>query len=81
MSIKKLTFLILKKMLKESEMNISNLSVRGGRGYGVGHPMIKKVIVPEKGSSEYYDPFDLEEESSEEDNGKIKISKLIKDKE
>ena len=69
MSIKKLTFLILKKMLKESE---NNLSIRGGRGYGVGHP--------EKGNSEYHDPFDLEEESSEED-GKIKISKLIRKKE
>jgi hypothetical protein len=77
MSIKKLTFLILKKMLKESE---NNLSIRGGRGYGVGHPMIKKVVVPEKGNSEYHDPFDLEEESSEED-GKIKISKLIRKKE
>jgi hypothetical protein len=78
MSIKKLTFLILKKMLKESE---NNLSIRGGKGYGAGHPLMKKVIVPEKGSSEYYDPFDLEEEYSEEDSEKIKISKLIKGKE
>jgi hypothetical protein len=58
----------LKKLLKEIS---DNLNVRGGRGYGVGHPYPKPVHKPPLGKSEYDD-------DEEQDNLGKKVDKPVK---
>jgi hypothetical protein len=55
--------------------NDNILNVRGGRGYGVGHPYAVRQIKPVLGDSHYNQHDEKDEEN---DNGKVKISKAFK---
>lgn len=68
------TILALKKMLKEVS---DNLNVRGGRGYGVGHPYPKQIHKPTLGKSEYSDEEDSEEELGTKSKP-VKVSRAFK---
>ena len=63
---------IIKNLIKEND-NI--LNVRGGRGYGVGHPYAVRQIKPVLGDSHYNQ---WEEEEEVNDKTKVKISKAFK---
>ena len=67
---------IINKLLKEND-NI--LNVRGGRGYGVGHPYTVKTVKPVLGKSDYEEEFSEDEETITTDK-KVKISKAFKRK-
>ena len=60
------------KLILESENRI--LKIRGGRGYGVGHPVIFKGKV-----STHLGPQDAEEEPQQKTT-RVKISKAFKNK-
>lgn len=84
--MKKLEWLILNKLLKESEQNLlSSATPKAPRGYGVGHVMnLKKATVPGLGSPQIEDPFEVEEENDEtfeDEKGKVKIAKVIQQRE
>jgi len=85
--MKKLEWLILNKLLKESEQNLLNSAAatpKTTRGYVAGPVNLKKATVPGLGSSQIEDPFDLEEENDEtfeDEKGKVKIAKVIQQKE
>jgi len=63
----------IKKLIKEND-NI--LNIRGGRGYGVGHPYAVRQIKPVLGDSHYNQHEEEEEKNS--DKTKVKISKAFK---
>jgi len=65
---------VLEKLIAKLQENDNILNVRGGRGYGVGHPYAVKQIKPVLGKGEF------EEEESEEvaDKEPVKISKAFK---
>jgi len=63
----------IKNLIKEND-NI--LNVRGGRGYGVGHPYAVRQIKPVLGDS-YYNQHE-EEEDKKNDKRKVKVSKAFK---
>lgn len=64
----KIMNIILKMLLKENEDSI--LNVRGGRGYGAGHPYPKKIDKPLLGKVEG-------EKEEKESQTKIKVSKRL----
>lgn len=64
---------LIKKLIIEND-NIIN--VRGGRGYGVGHPYPNKLPKPVLGKSE----FEKEKKDKKEKSKKVKISKAFKRK-
>ena len=63
---------IIKQLIKEND-NI--LNVRGGRGYGVGHPYAVKQIKPLLGNNDFEDTND---EDNKNVKSKVKISKAFK---
>jgi len=63
---------IIKQLIKEND-NI--LNVRGGRGYGVGHPDAVKQIKPLLGKNDFEDTND---EDNKNVKSKVKISKAFK---
>ena len=68
---------IIKKIIKESEDRI--LNIRGGKGYGTGHPYPnKKEIKPALGSPGPYEP---DENKEKEENKPVQISKAFKKEE
>ena len=72
--MKKLQKIVLEKLLKLLRENDNIMNVRGGRGYGVGHPYHVKKVKPTLGTQSY-----LEEESEEEEDlDPVKISKAFK---
>jgi len=63
----------IKNLIKEND-NI--LNVRGGRGYGVGHPYAVRQTKPVLGDSHYNQHE--EEDNKKNDIRKVKISKAFK---
>lgn len=64
---------VLKKLIEKLQENDNILNVRGGRGYGVGHPYQVKKVKPTLGNQHF------EEESEEEvDEKPVKISRAFK---
>lgn len=64
---------VLKKLIEKLQENDNILNVRGGRGYGVGHPYQAKKAKPTLGDQHY------EEDSEEEvDEKPVKISRAFK---
>ena len=65
---------IIRQMIKESDDRIMN--IRGGKGYGTGHPYPnKKEIKPHLGDPGPYEPSEDNEETELEP---VKISKAFK---
>ena len=65
---------IIKRIIKEDNENI--LNVRGGRGYGVGHPYPVKSGPPV--NQNLGSPGPYEDEDTEEEFKPIKISKAFR---
>ena len=77
--MKNLKLKVLLKMLKEVS---DNLNVRGGRGYGVGHPYPKPIQKPSLGTNDY-DEYQAEQEQEKREklgnsNKPVKISKAFR---
>jgi len=74
--MKNLQKIVLEKLLALLRENDNILNVRGGRGYGVGHPYQVKKIKPTLGDQSH-----LEEESEDDTNSDpVQISKAFKEK-
>ena len=72
--MKKLQKIVLEKLLALLKENDNILNVRGGRGYGVGHPYQVKKAKPTLGDQSH-----LEDESEDETGADpVQISKAFK---
>ena len=66
---------IIKRLIKEDNENV--LNVRGGRGYGVGHPYPVKSGPPVNQDLGSPGPYEADEEDKDK-NEPVKISKAFK---
>lgn len=77
--MKKFELIALKKMLKETN---NNLNIRGGKGYGAGHPYPKPIQKAALGTNDYDEYQEKEEQKKREklgsSNKPVKISKAFR---
>ncbi len=68
---------IIRQMIKESDDRIMN--IRGGKGYGTGHPYPNKAgPKPTLGDP---GPYEIDEEDDNPNQGPVQVSKAFKKKE